>query len=311
MDFDHIKELLNKQGFCQAVLVSLEGPAGLELRREGFSTAVLAAFPYPAGGITDLSAPEDPHALLAPFARANYYREAVERLKEVAGRIREEGKFRKRDFRLFVNSRLPEKPLALAGGIGFQGKNSLIIVPDRGSLIILAGMALPFLPSEIFEGKGPAGSCGTCRRCIEACPTGAIHPNGGLIREKCLQEMATGYMPETAWPAWGTRLYGCQICQDVCPHNTTPLGQEITAPGRLGPSTSIRKILRRGTDLKEIFTGSVLDQKWIKPQHLLRNCIIAGGNHPWGKSVKAEIEVYRDHSEELISRAARWSLDRL
>jgi len=311
MDFDYIKGLLDKEGFCESVLLTLEGPPGRELQKEGFPAAVLAALPYPCGETADLSTPEDPHALLAPFARENYYQEAVKRLKRVAEILREEGKFRKRDFRLFVNSRLPEKSLALAGGIGFQGKNSLIIVPARGSLIVLAGMALPFLPSGKVERKNSAESCGTCRRCVEACPTGAILPEGGLVREKCLQEMATGNMPETAWEAWGTRLYGCQICQDVCPHNRSPLRQGITAPGRLGPSVSIREILRRGKDLKQIFTGSVLDRKWISPEHLLRNCIIAGGNHPWGGAVKAEIETYGDHSEEIIARAARWSLNRL
>ncbi len=311
MDFGQINALFIKEGFSEAVLNPLDGPAGHGLRKEGVQAAVLASLPYPAGGIHDRSTPEDPQALLAPFARANYYQEAVRRLKRIAGVLREEGGFQKKDFRLFVNSRLPEKPLALEGGLGFQGKNSLIITADRGSLIVLAGMALPFLPADASKRRESAGSCGTCRRCVDACPTGAIRPEGGLIRERCLQEMATGEMPETAWETWGTRLYGCQICQDVCPRNQKPPGAAVSAPGFLGPSVSLREILKRGTNLKLLFTGSVLDRTWITPEHLLRNSLIAAGNHPYGKAVRQEISLWCDHPEPMISRAARWSLNRL
>jgi epoxyqueuosine reductase len=310
MDFDHLKGLFESLGFCETALVSLDGPEGQALGEEGFQAAVMAALSYPCDEITDLSTQEDPHTLLAPFARANYYAEAVARLKKAAGKLREEGNFKKRDFRIFVNSRLPEKPLALAGGIGFQGKNSLIIVPGRGSLVVLAGMALPYHPSREPRPQKKPGSCGTCRRCVDACPTGAILPEGGLIRDRCLQEMSTGKMPETFWETWGTRLYGCQICQDVCPHNGNPLRETIPAPGRLGPSVSIRKILRSGTNLKQLFRGTVLDRHWITPEHLLRNSLIAAGNHPRGGVIKEEIEPYLGHSEEMISRAARWSLNR-
>ena len=101
MDFDQLKELFKDLGFCETALVSLDGPAGQTLREEGFQAAVMAALPYPCDEITDLSTPDDPHTLLAPFARANYYADAVARLQIAAGKIREEGNFKKG---IFVSS---------------------------------------------------------------------------------------------------------------------------------------------------------------------------------------------------------------
>ncbi len=248
----------------------------------------------------DLSAPGDPHALVAPFARRNYYREAVVRLRQVTAGLRghpaaDGGQAAPR---LFSNSRLPEKALAAACGLGFLGSNSLIIAPALGTAFLIAGAFLPAelapedalrqpsdppLPEGQRAGGGCGGcsgfsGCGDCRACVQACPVGAITAPGVVDPERCLPSLSTRLAP---WPpearaAWGFRLYGCQSCQDACPHNRGLRLETPTQRGEIGPSVALRRLLACDEDgVREMFRGTALARSWIPPAALLRNGLLA------------------------------------
>ncbi len=214
---------------------------------EGSGSFLISALSCYRDEPADLSKQNNPHGLIAPFARRNYYGEAVGRMKEIFRRIMEKTGLRKRDGRIFCNSRLPEKPLASLSGLGFYGKNSLIISPGLGSLFVIAGLYIPvklepdLIPSEWEE---PGSICGNCTACMDACPVGAIVRPGILEESKCLQYKASRYMSfsDDEKRAWGYKLYGCQICQDVCPYNSKPLFHNEE---RFFPHTDLLEMTKR------------------------------------------------------------------
>jgi len=308
--------LLTRQEFSSVS----EDSALREAAEQGMESLLIAAFPVvlrEPGGREDQSSPEDPHGLLAPFARRNHYARAVFLLQQLAREIRIAGGFRRRDFRIFSNSRLPEHLLARRAGLGISGKNTLLITPRRGTRVILAGILLPYGPVGNPPGPEEVLPCGTCDRCIRACPTGALSEEGGLDRNRCLQALSTGAMPAEFRRAWKTRIYGCRICQEACPRNAgldkeapeeTP-GIPDDFPGYLGPSLSLRGLLRAGDRVKEGLKGSVLDQGWITREAILRNALVAAGNHPDGRVLRPEVEAFRRHP--LLGEAAVRALELL
>jgi epoxyqueuosine reductase len=265
----------------------------------------------------DLSAPGDPHALVAPFARRNYYREAVVRLKRVFAGLGLQP-------RLFSNSRLPEKPLAAACGLGFIGSHSLVIAPDLGSAFLIAGAFLPAsrVPASALEqasdpplpgGLEAGAGCGQCRACIQACPVGAITAPGVVDPERCLPSLSTRLAP---WPteareAWGFRLYGCQSCQDACPHNRGLRRQTPTTRGEIGPSVPLRRLLSGGEEgVREMFRGTALGMAWIRPAALLRNGLLAAGRRG-DRDVLEAVRARRQDPVGAVRQAAAWAEERL
>lgn len=221
-------------------------------------------------------------APVAPFAAANHYGEAVSRLKDISREFRKKTGLAKRDIRIFSNSTLPEKQLAALSGLGFYGRNSLIITREAGSRAVLAGMIVPLeLPpdSPLERGTVPGALCGSCRNCMESCPTGAIEGGGRINRDKCLQSLATDdrILPLEIMEKWGNRIYGCTLCQDCCPFNRNrellPLDD---IEGKIGETLTFRFLLTAGDeDIKEKLRGTALGLSWIKPFHLRRNAIIS------------------------------------
>lgn len=116
-----------------------------------------------------------------------------------------------------------EKALAVKAGLGWQGKHSCLITPDIGSWVFLGEL---FLNQDIPDAPEPIelnNHCGRCRRCIDVCPTDAIVQNGVIDANKCISywtiENKDETFPETIAQNLGGWLFGCDICQDVCPWN--------------------------------------------------------------------------------------------
>jgi len=295
----------------------------------------------------------DPHGLIAPFARRNYYRECVARLQAVLKEISKRTGLKKRESRIICNSRLPEKRLAARAGLGFYGRNSLIIapggdawqpdsgplpnqgslsnrgslpssgsvpifgsLPNLGSLFVIAGLFLPFewqSDPPLSDNLSPGDFCGSCRACIEACPVGALSETGELDREACLQSLSTSKKSysHSLKEVWGIRLYGCQICQTVCPFNRGLATTCRTQRGELGPSLPLRAFLEPAMEqLRLSLKGSTLGQSWIPVEALKRNALVAAGNRQ-DPAALPYIRPYLQSPVPFIRDAARWAWGRI
>lgn len=254
---------------------------------------LVTALPYGRDDTPPRPPPNLPAMLsIAPFARRNYYREAVKRLKRLARDFRDRyGRENpeyalKRHYRIFCNSPVPEKPLAVACGLGVMGRNGLIITPEAGSLVILAALTLPFP----LEGDGPltgedsayCEKCGPPPPCAAACPTAAVYGNGGINPERCVQWYASGNgesIPPEVAAKWGNRLYGCTACQDACVRNRRPVPAAACSEGPLPPFMDGEELLRLSDEeLKVRFRGSAMGLSWLNPGVIRRNIRTALGD---------------------------------
>ncbi len=283
---------------------------------EGNGSFLISALSCYRDEPADLSKQDNPHGLIAPFARRNYYGEAVGRMKEVFRRIMEKTGLRKRDGRIFCNSRLPEKPLALLSGLGFYGKNSLIVSPGLGSLFVIAGLYIPVkLEPDLIppEWKEPGSICGNCTACMDACPVGAIVRPGILEESKCLQYKASRYMSfsDDEKTAWGSKLYGCQVCQDVCPHNENLKYDTKTSMGDIGPSISLKKILSINLkEIKKMFKDTQMGLSWVSARAIVRNAVIASGNRK-EPAMLPYLGEYTGSDDGVLRESAKWAMDKI
>jgi epoxyqueuosine reductase QueG len=247
-------------------------------------------------------------ARLARFARANWYSEISDRLKDTAARTRaalkaagrEPGSGR--DWRHLSNSGLPEKALALESGLGRLGRQTLVMIPGAGPACVLGLLLLPFDPVLGLSGaepdSGPARhvpgeDCGECQACVEACPTRALEPDGRYHRERCLQHWSAipGPLPSFIEEAWGDRLYGCDLCIEACPGFARPgfaggtgtdldgLGtgpEERTDRGLLGPGLPAAWLAEAPEEeIRGRLRGSAIGMKWMGIEAFRRNARLA------------------------------------
>ncbi|MDR2096953.1 MAG: hypothetical protein LBP37_00355 [Spirochaetaceae bacterium] len=284
-------------GFSRAGIISQFEPADDSGCDSGAKSLLVCALPYGNRHSAALP-PVEPGVcpgVIAPFARFNYYHDAVKRLKNLSRLIRSRYGGAKHEYRIFCNSRIPEKPLAVASGLGAPGRNSLVISREAGSLFVIAAMTLPVLlepdpPPGKFAANMPdtaktefplCAGCGSTPPCAAACPTGAMRGNGLVDRVKCIQWYASGHgaskfdvsdIPEPVLAAWGNRLYGCTACQDACVHNTRPINGVETSEGALPAFIDVRRLLRlNDAEIKDMFRGTAMGLSWLGPQAIRRN----------------------------------------
>ncbi len=263
----------------------------------------------------DPSVPGNPHALVAPFARAHYYRTAIAMLRSVGESLQRESGIPRSSLRLFSNSRIPEKPLLAATGIAAYGKNGCAIVPGLGSTFVIAGAVIP-VRTDLDDLPTPLSltdPCGQCQRCRSACPVRAIDRPYIVRHDLCLQGKAGSMdeLSEETMGHWGTRLYGCQDCQSACPHNR---GLKETAPvstGEIGPGVPLRSFLAEDTGERRLrFRGTALGMPWVSGDALLRNALVAAGN-AGDPSLRGHVERHLGDDTDAVRRAARWARERL
>lgn len=157
---------------------------------------------------------------IARFARGRDYHVVLkEKMQTLVREIQDiQGSF---NYRCFTDSApVSEKSWAVRSGLGRIGKNSLLIHPELGSFVFLCEILtdLDLHPDEALNGD----PCGKCSRCIDHCPTQAIYEPGKIDANRCLAYHTIEYkdpVPEVLRPFLGGKIYGCDICQEVCPHN--------------------------------------------------------------------------------------------
>ncbi len=212
---------------------------------------------------------------------------------------------------------LLERDWAEQAGLGFVGKNTCIINRDRGSYLFLGAVLLDDDVEESKEApnKTPATGCGHCTRCLTACPTSAFTAAYQLDARKCISYLTIelkGAIPELLRPQMGNWIFGCDICQDVCPYvrriernrlvSLPSVDSEVAAP-RLKDVLSLDQASFRAR-----FKATPIMR--AKRRGLLRNACVAAANY--GKEdVIPALRNLLDDSEPLLRTHAQWALTHL
>jgi epoxyqueuosine reductase len=199
---------------------------------------------------------------------------------------------------------------AARAGVGFYGKNTLVITRHHGSWVVLGTVVTT---AEIERSSPLALDCGSCSRCIDACPTGALDEPGVLDSTKCLSywSQAPAPVPVEYRGAMGSHVYGCDICQDVCPWNrgTKKRRSGAALPEDAEPVVSLLEWLEaEDDDLRRRYDRLYFPRN--DPRYLRRNALIAAGNSGEAALVPA-IERWSESDDELLSEHADWALERL
>jgi epoxyqueuosine reductase len=218
--------------------------------------------------------------------------------------------------RCFVDAvPLLERAVAARAGLGFFGKNTNLIQPRNGSWFFLSEILLDLeLPADAQEIKV---SCGTCRRCIDACPTDAFVAPYQLDSNRCISYLTIenkGAIPRELREAVGEWVFGCDVCQDVCPFNRfaeETRWPEFKARAGAGPRLDLIEVLSIASDeeFRNRFRGTPLTRP--KRRGLLRNAAVVAANVEATAVVPALIERIEHDAEPLIRSHALWALARL
>jgi len=209
----------------------------------------------------------------------DYHIVLAERLERLLAWIREHTDLAF-DARIFVDKHhVQERAFALHAGLGWIGKNTMLLNRDIGSWTFLAGMAV----SLDLELDTPADDgCGACTMCLDACPTGALVDERELDATRCISYLTIenkGPIPEEARLGVGDHIYGCDVCQDVCPYNLAPLATLDPAwQPKAGRATADAAELwqRSDFDLHGLVEGSAMTRATLS--RLRRNLAVALGN---------------------------------
>jgi epoxyqueuosine reductase len=209
---------------------------------------------------------------------------------------------------------LLERAYAYEAGLGFYGKNTNIIVPGGGSWLFLAELILDF-PLEP-DAPAQAQGCGSCRLCVNACPTGALSGDYKMDARKCISYLTIenkGVIPRELRPALGAWVFGCDICQERCPYNVHSKESqwpEFSNRRGVGPWLDLRSVLSLKTqkEFTERFKGTPLTRP--KRKGLLRNACVAAGNLRSEELIGPLAALLRDDPEPLVRLHAAWALGR-
>jgi epoxyqueuosine reductase len=279
--------------------------------------------------------PEDPaRGVVARYARGEDYHDVLKtRLQDLLAWIRREARERGlapdvQGLAYVDTGPILERELAQRAGLGWFGKNTMLLHPRHGSYTFLGLLLLdlPLPPDPPFE----AEHCGSCRACLDACPTGALlgrDVSGAPVMDarSCISYLTIelkGPIPRDLRPLMGNRIFGCDICQEVCPFNVkfAREGEEPAYRARavpeVGPAHRVRAVPGESPALadlmglsedqfREVFSGGPI--KRAKRRGFLRNVAVALGN--WGsrEALPALMEALED-LEPLVRGHAAWAL---
>lgn len=211
-----------------------------------------------------------------------------------------------------------DRVLAQAAGLGFFGKNANLIDPRKGSYFFIASLMtnLKLPPTE----KQRMPSCGDCRRCIVACPTDAIVAPGVIDARRCISYLTIenkGGIPLELRSKIGNRIFGCDICQEVCPFNEGRASKQeilidpLKSMHGVGECLNLKDILSIETDEQFLqkFAGTPLMR--AKRRGLLRNACIVAGNSGDKTLIPHLQKVVDREGDEMLKEHAKWGIEQL
>ena len=258
-------------------------------------------------------AEEPERARISVYAQGGDYHKTVKKaLKALARFIVDAAPS---ELKVFVDTApVMEKPLAQAAGIGWQGKHTNLVSREHGSWLFL-GVILTELEIEPDVPVEEGIHCGSCTRCLEACPTDAIGPEHRIDARKCISYLTIehdGPIPVEFREAMGNRIYGCDDCLAVCPWNRfaeAASANRAFLPRAELAAPSLADLLRLDDGaFREMFAGSPI--KRIGRQRMIRNCLIAAGNSG-SAALERSVAQYLADSDPVLAEAAAWAMGRL
>ncbi|MCS6910539.1 MAG: tRNA epoxyqueuosine(34) reductase QueG [Anaerolineales bacterium] len=267
-------------------------------------------------GLDYRSAPLPPSVLtdprrgrIAAYAwGVDYHDVMTPRLEELAGGLGAES-------RVYVDTgALLERDHGWQAGLGFIGKNTLLIHPRRGSNFFL-GMVLTTAEFDAYDRPGPATRCGTCTRCLVACPTNAFPEPHVLDARRCISYLTIehkGVIARELRPLLGNWVFGCDVCQDVCPWNRFAVQTQLTEffpvnADRAAPPLA-ELLALDDASFAERFAGSPIER--IGRVRLMRNACVAAGNSGDATLIPL-LQSLLSNRYPLIRLHAAWALARL
>lgn len=267
---------------------------------------------WPAGSADPLAVLGDgERAYVSRYALGRDYhklmRNRLQRLAEaLAARI---GPF---GYRVFVDSApVLEKPLARNAGLGWIGKHTNLIDRNRGSYFFLGEIYvdLPLPPDAAVSDH-----CGSCTRCLTACPTGALPAPYQIDARRCISYLTIeldGPIPEPLRPLMGNRIYGCDDCQLVCPWNRyARLAGEPDFRARHGLDSASLIELFAWTEAEFLQRSEGSAIRRIGYGRWLRNLAVALGNAPPSEAARSALLARCDNPDEGVREHVRWALER-
>lgn len=273
---------------------------------ESALTVVVLAAPY-AG--RDDAAPTLAPARFARYARGrDYHNVLTKRARKLAAWLEAAG----HRTRVAVDTKpVLERAWARRAGVGFVGKNCCLIVPGLGSHVFLACLvtAAELSPDEPMDDR-----CGSCVRCLEACPTRAFVGPRELDARRCISYLTIehdGAIPEALRPALGNRVYGCDDCQLVCPWNryAKPAGiPDFDVRHGLDAATLVDLFAWTEADFATRMEGSAIRR--IGFERWSRNLAVGLGNAPTTPAVVAALRARADDASALVREHVGWALGR-
>jgi epoxyqueuosine reductase len=201
-----------------------------------------------------------------------------------------------------------DREAAARSGVGFYGKNTMLITRRFGSWVVLGTL---ITEAELEPTPPLDADCGSCTLCIEACPTGALDEPGVLDANRCLSywTQSGSSIPERYREELGDQVYGCDICQDVCPWNRGVEKRRtgVAPPAGAEPHVSLVDWLQAGDDeLAERYDRLFVPRN--DPRYLRRNALVALGNSGGDPSLAQR---YAESDDALLREHAEWALARL
>jgi epoxyqueuosine reductase len=287
----------------------------LNLILPGVRSLVMVALDYATQAVDPAILNDPSHGRIAAYAWGMDYHDVLTaRLEALADWLRaESGRDLQR--RVYVDTgAILERSHARQAGLGFTGKNTMLIHPRRGSHFFLSEL-LTDREFDAYDQPGRATLCGRCARCLAACPTGAFPQPYVLDARRCISYLTIEhkeFIPPDLRPLMGNWVFGCDFCQDVCPFQRfAPLTEEQrfypTDPDRAAPPLLDLLALDEAA-FRQRYYGSPVYR--IKRDRLVRNACVAAGNWGDARTLPALLRLLED-SSSIVRAHAAWGLYRI
>jgi epoxyqueuosine reductase len=265
--------------------------------------------------------PSDAEPISEPTTGAllpsDYHDVLLARLRSLEARLKDRlGSF---DSRAYVDTGpLIERSFAQQAGIGWTGKNTCVLNQELGSWLFLGVIVTSLVVAPAALPTPAVDRCGTCRRCIDACPTAALTAPGEMDATRCIAYLTIekrGPIAEELRAPMGRQIFGCDICQDVCPWNTRSSARSPSAadpdltprPQLVNPSLEWLATLDAAA-FNRLFRGSPI--KRAKHAGFRRNVAIAMGNSGEERFLP-QLQDWSTEDDPVLAQAAQWAMRRL